>query len=40
MNLKNNGINDDHEKEVLQLLSITKIRSLDLSGNEIGGPLG
>ena len=35
--LKNNGLNEIHEKEVLDLMSQSKIRSLDLSCNNIGG---
>ena len=35
VSLKNNGICDDHEREILALLSITKIRNVDLSCNNI-----
>jgi hypothetical protein len=35
VNLKNNGINDDFEKEILTLMSISKVQALDLSNNEI-----
>jgi hypothetical protein len=35
VSLKNNGISDDHDKEVLALMSITKIKSLDLSCNQM-----
>jgi len=35
--LKNNGINEIHEKEILELMCLSKIRSLDLSCNNIGG---
>lgn len=41
--LRHNGIGDEHEKEVLQLLSVTKLRAVDLSHNEIenlGGKIG
>lgn len=41
--LRNNGINDDHEKEIMQLLSIPKLKSIDLSRNEmerLGGLIG
>ena len=41
--LKNNGINDDHEKEILALFGITKIWFIDLSCNNInklGGKIG
>ena len=40
VSLKNNGISDEHDKEILQLLGVSKIRSLDLSCNEIGPALG
>jgi hypothetical protein len=33
VSLKNNGICDDHDKEILALMSITKVKSLDLSCN-------
>jgi hypothetical protein len=39
VNLKNNGINQEHDKEILQLLSITKVRSIDLSFNQIPAKL-
>ena len=39
VSLRNNGINDEHEKEILALLSISKIKSVDLSCNEIEGKL-
>ena len=35
VSLKNNGICDDHEREILALLSITKVRNVDLSCNNI-----
>lgn len=39
VSLRNNGINDEHEKEIMSLLSISKIKSVDLSCNEIEGKL-
>ena len=33
--LKHNGINDDHDKEILTLMSISKITTLDLSNNDM-----
>ena len=39
VSLKNNGINDEHEKEILGLMSISKVKSIDLSCNDIGGKL-
>jgi len=33
--LKNNGIGDEHEKEVLQIFNIKTIKNLDLSCNNI-----
>jgi hypothetical protein len=35
VSLKNNGICDDHDKEVLNLFNVQKIRSIDLSCNKI-----
>ena len=35
ISLKNNGICDDHSQEILALLSIPKIRAIDLSCNEM-----
>jgi len=43
ISLKNNGIADEHDREILTLLSITKIRAVDLSCNEmtkLGGQIG
>lgn len=37
--LKNNGISEIHDKEVLALMSIPKVKSLDLSNNKIGPKL-
>lgn len=39
VSLKNNGICETHDKEVLALMSIPKIKSLDLSNNKIGPKL-
>jgi hypothetical protein len=33
--LKNNGITDDFEKEILTLLSISQLKSVDLSCNKM-----
>lgn len=33
--LKNNGINDDFEREILTLMSIPKVQALDLSNNDM-----
>jgi len=33
--LKNNGIGDEHDREILAMMSITKIKSLDLSCNKM-----
>ena len=35
VSLKNNGICDDHDREVLALMSINKVKSLDLSCNNM-----
>jgi hypothetical protein len=35
VSLKNNGISDDHDKEILALMSINKVKSLDLSCNSM-----
>ena len=43
LKLKNNGIGDEHEKEILSLLGIKTLRNLDLSCNNIcklAGPIG
>jgi hypothetical protein len=37
--LKNNGICEIHDKEIIALMSIPKVRSLDLSNNKIGPKL-
>lgn len=37
--LKENGINEDFENEVLDLFTITNIKCIDLSKNEIGPKL-
>jgi hypothetical protein len=39
VSLKNNGINELHDKEIIALMSIVKVRSLDLSNNKIGPKL-
>ena len=35
VSLKSNGINDEHEKEILTLMMINKVTQLDLSNNEM-----
>lgn len=35
ISLKNNGISDEHEKEILALLSVNKIKCIDLSSNNM-----
>ena len=35
VSLKNNGISDEHDREVLALLSIQKVKSVDLSCNSM-----
>jgi len=43
VSLKNNGIADEHDREILALMSIQKIKSLDLSCNsmeKMGGQIG
>jgi len=35
LNLSNNGITDDFDKEVLQLFDVTKIKAVDLSHNNL-----
>ena len=43
VSLKHNNIGDEHDKEILALMSITKIKSLDLSCNKmfkLGGQIG
>ena len=35
VSLKHNGISDEHEREILQLMGISKIKSLDLSFNKM-----
>lgn len=40
VSLRNNGINDDHQVEIIKLMEITKVTVLDLSQNEIGKALG
>jgi len=43
VSLKNNGIADEHDKEILALMSIVKVKSLDLSCNsmeKLGGQIG
>ena len=43
VSLKNNGICDDHDREVLALMSVNKVKSLDLSCNNmnrLGGMIG
>ena len=39
VSLKNNGICETHDKEILALMSISKVKSLDLSSNLIGPKL-
>lgn len=41
--LRDNGINDEYDREILEILSIPKIRCLDLSKNKmnkLGGMIG
>jgi len=43
VSLKNNGIRDEHDHQILQLLGITKVTKVDLSCNEmekLGGHVG
>ena len=35
LNLSNNGITDDFDKEVLELFSLTKIKAINLSFNSM-----
>lgn len=35
LSLKHNGISDEHDKEILNLMNVTKIKYLDLSCNEM-----
>ena len=39
VSLKNNGICQDHEKEVLSLFHVSKVRAIDLSFNNINSKL-
>lgn len=43
ISLKNNGITDEYEQEILELFNIQKIKCIDLSNNKInklGGLIG
>jgi hypothetical protein len=40
LSLRNNGINDDFEKEILSIFDNKKIVAIDLSKNQMGSKLG